>query len=84
MSRKLTMLLVSLAPALAACETPISGVTSLGAAEAFRPIAASPADTCETQKQVAEHNSRLDTIKSGKEVVYKAACDQPQRVASKQ
>lgn len=26
------------------------------------------------QKAVAEHNSRYDTLKNGKEVVYKAPC----------
>jgi hypothetical protein len=31
-------------------------------------------DTCETQKQVAEHNSKYDTLKEGKTVVYKAPC----------
>jgi len=34
----------------------------------------SKADTCETQKQVAEQSSRIDTIISGKEQVYKADC----------
>ncbi|MFZ4534342.1 MAG: hypothetical protein ACOYOJ_21365 [Alsobacter sp.] len=76
------LLLASLCLALAGCETLTPGVTSQGAADAFKPIAASPRDTCETQKQVAEHNSRLDTIKSGKEVVYTAACEPPARTAS--
>lgn len=82
MSQKLILLLLSLAPLLAGCSTLTPGVTSAGAADAFKPIAASPRDTCETQRQIAEHNSRLDTIKSGKEIVYKAHCDNPQRVAS--
>lgn len=81
MSKKLIVLLPSLGLALAGCSTLTPGVTSLGAADAFKPIAASPRDTCETQRQVAEHNSRLDTIKTGKEVVYKAHCE-TQRVAS--
>ncbi len=50
-------------------------VTIKGAELAFKPISGSPKDTCPTQRQVAEHNSRLDTIKAGKPVVYKAPCD---------
>jgi hypothetical protein len=73
---------------LAACGTPTPGVTSKGALDAFKPIASSPKDTCQTQEEIAEHNSRYDTIKTGKEVVYKAPCrvdppkPEPQRVAS--
>ena len=82
MSRKLTPLLASLSLVLAGCETLTPGVTSPGALEAFKPIASSPKDTCNTQRAVAEHNSRYDTIKSGKETVYTAACDTPARTAS--
>ena len=82
MSLRLTVPLASLAITLAGCSTLTPGVTSLGAAEAFKPIASSPKDTCETQRQIAEHNSRLDTIKTGKEVVYKAHCENAPRVAS--
>lgn len=56
------------------CATP-TPVTIKGAELAFKPIYSSPRDTCGTQRQVAEHNSRLDTIKAGKPVVYKAPCD---------
>lgn len=83
MSRRLTALLAL--PAihlLAACSTP-TGVTTSGALDAFKPIRAHASDTCETQIQVAEHNSRYDTLKEGKPVVYKAACQMPQRVARK-
>lgn len=82
MSNAPKLLVASLCLALAGCETLTPALTSAGAADAFKPISASPADTCETQRQVAEHNSRLDTIKTGKETVYRAHCDQPQRVAS--
>lgn len=59
---------------LGACETPTLALSNGGALAAFKPIQSSPADTCETQKQVAEHNSRYDSIKNGKAVVYKAPC----------
>lgn len=75
------MLLVILP--LAGCST-LTPVSSKGALEAFKPISSSKADTCQTRQEVAEHNSRYDTLKTGKPVVYKAPCDvkQPDRVAS--
>ena len=70
---------------LAGCETPTSApLTEAGALAAFKPLRASASDTCDTQRQVAEHNGRYDTIKQNKVVVYKAACDvdpKPARVA---
>lgn len=61
---------------LAACGTPTSApLTEGGALAAFKPLRASASDTCDTQRQVAEHNGRYDTVKGGKVVVYKAACD---------
>lgn len=84
MSRKLIApLIAAVTLTCAACGTPTSGVTSKGALDAFKPIASSPKDTCQTQVAVAEHNSRYDTLKTGKETVYKAPCDNPKRVASK-
>lgn len=65
--------MLALVPALAGCSTPMF-VTTKGATDAFRPIQMSRRDTCETQKQIAEHNSRYDTLKTGKETVYKAPC----------
>lgn len=85
MYRKPTALLAPLAIlSLAACATDTS-VTTKGALDAFKPIRGSLADTCETQTQVAEHNSRYDTLRDGKPVVYKAPCvvDKPQRVAKR-
>lgn len=78
-SAKLIALVLALAPLLAGCET-LSYVTTEGAVTAFKPIAMSRKDTCETQKQVAEHNSRYDTLKTGKEVVYKAPCQIDKKV----
>lgn len=75
MSRMLTApaaLLVILP--LAGCST-LTPVSSKGALDAFKPISSSRADTCQTQREVAEHNSRYDTVKIGKPVVYKAECD---------
>jgi hypothetical protein len=59
--------------ALAACETP-TVLTKDGALNAFKPIQNSALAPCDMQKDVAEHNSRYDTIKNGKPVVYKAPC----------
>lgn len=47
----------------------------------FKPISYSRNDTCETQQQVAEHNSVYDTLKTGKPVSYVAPCSQNKRVA---
>lgn len=69
------LLLVAVIPVLAGCSTPTSGLTKAGALLAFKPIAAHRKDTCETQRQVAQHNSRYDTIRRSKVVVYKAACE---------
>jgi len=77
------LLLAAVTPTLGACSTLTPGLTSKGALDAFQPIRGSAADTCETQRQVSEHNSRYETLKTGKEVVFKAHCDKaPQRVAS--
>ena len=68
--------------ALAGCETLTSAPTKLDATAAtalYRPIAASRRDTCETQRQVAEHNSRHETLTKGAPVAFKAACDLDQK-----
>lgn len=59
---------------LAACETPTLSLTNGGALAAFKNIPNSARAPCDMQKAVAEHNSRLDTLRNGKEVVYKAPC----------
>lgn len=58
-----------------ACSTPTPVVNSSGALKAFEPIAASPKDTCPTQKAIARHNSAYDSLKAGKPISYKAACE---------
>lgn len=60
--------------ALQGCGTPTPFLTSGGALAAFKNIPNSARAPCEMQKAVAEHNSRLDTLRGGKEVVYKAPC----------
>lgn len=67
---------LALSLVLAGCATPISVATD-SSLKSFTTIQASPKDTCETQKQVAAHNSAYDTLKQGKEVVYTAPCDAP-------
>lgn len=73
-SVKPTVLVLALAPMLGACETLTPSLTNGGALAAFKNIPNSPKAPCEMQKAVAEHNSRLDTLRNGKEVVYKAPC----------
>lgn len=68
--------------ALAACETPTQLLTEGGALNAFKPIQNSALAPCEMQKDVAEHNSRYDSIKKGKPVVYKAPCQIDKKPAS--
>lgn len=50
-------------------------MTSDASLKAFKPIQAHEKDTCETKRQVAEHNSAYDTLKQGKQVVYVAPCE---------
>jgi len=84
MSIKRILLALSLVtPVLGACSTQMSATTTKGALDAFKVISMSRKDTCQTQKEIAEHNSRYETLKSGKETVLKAPCDVEQKVASK-
>lgn len=76
MTRLLTWLSAALvALALGGCQTPTPVLNSSGALEAFKPIAASPRDTCETQRAIARHNSAYDSIRNGKPISYRAVCD---------
>lgn len=59
---------------LAACSTSTTGTDAKKIAEAIGHIEPSKKDTCDTQKQIAEQSSKIDTITKGKEVVYKADC----------
>lgn len=75
-STKLTPWALALATlALAGCETltPAPKLDSRGAVRALPAIKYD--DYCSAQRGIAEHNSRVDTLKSGKRRVYKAPCD---------
>jgi hypothetical protein len=75
-------IVAGLALAGAGCSTPTPVVNSSGALKAFEPISASPADTCPTQKAIARHNSAYDSLRKGKPVSYKAACEAVKQLAA--
>ena len=58
---------------LAACSTP-TPLLKTSALEAFKPIPNSARAPCDMQKAVAEHNSVYQSLKTGKDVAYKAPC----------
>lgn len=60
---------------LAACSTLTPSLTKTGALEAFKPIRNSPQAPCEMQKEVADHNTVYDSLKTGKSVKYLAPCE---------
>lgn len=65
---------------LPGCATRTTEPTSLSASQtatAIGHIRPSAKDTCDTQVQVAEQSSRIATIATGKETVYKPACAPP-------
>lgn len=66
------VLAISLFP-VAGCATNTTGTDAAKIAGAIGHINPSKRDTCETQRQVAAQSSRIDTIKTGKEIVYKSA-----------
>jgi hypothetical protein len=68
-SIKLTPLALSLA-LVAGCANSPSGINAKKVADAIGTIQPSRKDTCETQRQVAEQTSKIETIRQGKEVVY--------------
>lgn len=70
-SLRLILLAISLGLA-GGCASSPSGTDAKKVADAIGTISPSRKDTCETLKQIAEQSSRIDTIKQGKEVVYKA------------
>lgn len=76
---KLSRMLKALGCALAtgslgACATPTL-LTKTSALEAFKPIANSAHAPCRVQREIAEHNTVYDTLKTGKPVKYLAPCD---------
>ena len=76
-------LAISLATlSLAACATPTPSLTTKVALESFKPIPNHSAAPCLMQRAVAEHNSKYDTLKSGKLTVYKAPGGNCKQVAA--
>jgi hypothetical protein len=82
-SKKLPMLGASLLILLLpACATQTTVPTEAKkVADAIGHVRPSAADTCETQNQVAAQSSRIETISTGKEVVFKADCKPPTKPA---
>ena len=63
---------------VAGCGISPTGTDSKKVADAIGTIKPSRQDTCGTLKQIAEQTSKIETIKQGKEVVYKAPpCEKP-------
>lgn len=63
--------------ALAGCagQSIPSPSNTAGLLEALPPIRYKRNDLCSAQRGIAEHNSRWQTLKTGKETVYRAPCD---------
>lgn len=71
------LIIPAFAVALSGCGTSYTASDAKKVADAIGHIKPSRADTCETQKQVAEQSSKIETIKQGREVVYKAPPCEP-------
>lgn len=68
--------LASAALMVAGCESLPTATNAAKVADAIGTITPSRSDTCETRRQIAAQSSRIDTIREGKTVVYKAPqCD---------
>lgn len=67
-------LILASALLLGACSQTVVPVSDV---RPFRPIVTSCKDTAETRRQVIRHNSVLDSIKAGKDVVYGDDCPAP-------
>lgn len=76
------LLLLLVLPACADNATQLPGTTKL--LDELPRVANSTAAPCRLQREIAAQNSYIETIKTGKDTVYKAPCDvdKPQRVAS--
>lgn len=48
----------------------------------WKPITASCADTAETRKQIRDHNGVLQSLKTGKKVVYADSCPKDSKPTS--
>jgi hypothetical protein len=70
-------ILLIFAAMLGGCGGYPQGTDSKKVADAIGTIKPSRKDTCETLKQVAVQTSKIETIRQGKEVVYKAPDCEP-------
>jgi hypothetical protein len=68
-----TLLLAGCSILSTGTETP--PLSAAAVATAIGHVRPSKADTCETRVQVAEQSSKIATLQTGKETVYKAGCD---------
>lgn len=75
-SVRLIPLAISLA-LVGGCSNSPTGTDAKKLADAIGTISPSRNDTCETLRQIAEQTSRIETIKQGKETVYKAPPCEP-------
>lgn len=86
MKRSLAKLMLPLASLLMiplqGCATQTTVTEARKTAEAIGHVKPSKADTCDTQRQIAAQSSRIDTLITGSETVYKSEC-KPAVVASK-
>lgn len=83
MPQKLALALLS-ALGLSGCaglSTPLPATTKL--LDDLPRVENSTKSPCWQQRQIAAQNSYLATIKEKREVVYKASCDLPQKLARK-
>jgi hypothetical protein len=62
---------------LAGCQSPLTDGTSDQRIQSLPYIRYSKQDTCETQKQIEEYHSALDTMRKGRTISYTPACAKP-------
>lgn len=70
---KSTPIVACIAAIIGGCAQTVTVTSGASVAESIGHITPSKQDTCETQKQIAAQSSRIDTIITGKETVYKSA-----------
>ena len=79
---KLPLLLLSLSILLLqGCALNTEMTSAKAVAEGIGHVHASRSDTCRTQEQIAEQSSKIDTIITGRETVYKPDC--PKKIVPK-
>lgn len=68
---------------LQGCATQTTVTEARKTAEAIGHVKPSKADTCDTQRQVAAQSSKIDTLITGTETVYKPDCKPAQSATMK-